>query len=246
MRHAWLSPGASIGAIGVFLLIVPGSAQSNWSAPPIPVRGAAPQQFAQAQSGQPAAQAPASAQPVAKPPAKAKTPAKASQTLAGAKPAAKHKLGAKTKPAVKMKVAHAPRDIVAAIYKVEAGPKGDYAGPSAFDDGRLRRLYFSKGLNAAIAALLAKSGNAPVLNFDPITNSEAPDIRNLAIAVESEKPDRVVVAAKFASADGSSIVYYDFIKEGGAWKIDNIRGEILGQNGQWSLREILKNGAQRS
>ena len=92
----------------------------------------------------------------------------------------------------------------------------------------------------------AKSAGAPILNFDPITNSEGPDVQNLDIAIESEQPDRVSIAAKFRSAADSSIVHYDFVREGNVWKLDNIRGEIAGQNGQWSLREIIRNGLQRS
>jgi len=194
---------------------------------------------------------PEKAQTKAKATAHAKKPAKTakakapSQTTPEAtapgetKPVAKTKHAGKPKAAM-TKIAHAPRDIVQAIYSYSAGESGDYAGPSAFDDAKMRQLYFSKDLNAAIAALDAKSGGRPILNFDPITNSE-PDVQNLDIAIESENPDRVSVAAKFRSANESSIVHYDLIKEGKAWKIDDIRGEIQGQSGQWSLREILKN-----
>jgi hypothetical protein len=141
--------------------------------------------------------------------------------------------------------AHAPRDIVATIYKVSAGKDGGYDGPSAFDDGRIRKLYFSKGLIAAMAATEKKTPGGSILNFDPITNSEA-DVGDLNIALESEKADRMSVAARFNSASDASIIHYDFVKEGKLWKLDNIRGEIVGQQGQWSLREILENGTQRS
>ena len=165
---------------------------------------------------------------------------------AGGAPVTKTKSAAKSKAAMKSNVARSPRDIVAAIYKVSAGKDGSYSGPSAFDDSKIRHLYFSKDLIAAVAAMQAKSAGAPILNFDPITNSEGPDVQNLNIEVESAQPDHVVVAAKFSSADASSILHYDFVKEGKVWKLDDIRGEFVGQNGQWSLREIIKNNLQRS
>lgn len=161
-------------------------------------------------------------------------------------PATKTKGAVKSKAAMKSNAARSPRDIVEAIYKVSAGEDGSYSGPSAFDDTKIRHLYFSKDLIAAVAAMEAKSAGGRILNFDPITNSEGPDVQNLDIAVESEQPDHVIIAAKFRSADDSSILHYDFIKEGKVWKLDDIRGEIVGQRGQWSLREIIRNNLQRS
>lgn len=161
-------------------------------------------------------------------------------------PAAKTKRAAKLKAAVKSTAARAPRDIVETIYKVSAGADGSYSGPSAFDDTQIRQLYFSKSLIAAVAAMETKSAGGSTLNFDPITNSEGPNLQNLDIAVESEQPDHVIIAAKFKSAEDSSILHYDFVKEGKAWKLDDIRGEIVGQSGQWSLREIIRNSLQRS
>jgi len=270
MRDQRLNLGAFIGAMSALWLAVPGFAQTQTPPPSLiqsspmafpdlaqtqspdqPPAGAA---AAPATSAEPATAQPATpekAKTKAKATAHAKKPAKtakakapshaaAPEAAAAGKPVAKIKHAGKPKAAM-TKVAHAPRDIVEAIYEVSAGSKSDYAGPSAFDDEKTRQLYFSKGLNAALAALEAKSGGGPILNFDPITNSEGPDVQNLDIAIESENPDRVSVAAKFRSANESSIVHYDLIKEGKAWTIDDIRGESQGQSGQWSLREILKN-----
>jgi hypothetical protein len=270
MRNAWLKLGASLGAVGALLLAVPGFAQTQTPPPSLiqsppmafpdlaqtqpsdqPPPGAATAPATSAEPAKPAT-TPEKAKTKAKAIARAKKPAKTAKAKAPsqaapeaaapgeAKPVAKTKHAGKLKAGM-TKVAHAPRDIVQAIYEVAAGTQGDYAGPSAFDDAKIRQLYFSKGLNAAIAALQAKSGGGPILNFDPITNSEGPDVQNLDVASESEHPGRVSVAARFKSTADSSIVHYDFIKEGNAWKIDDIRGEIQGQSGQWSLREIIRN-----
>jgi hypothetical protein len=195
---------------------------------------------ATAQAKKPGKLAKAKPAPQMAPPAAEATPP------AEAMPTGKIKRTAKLGSGMKMTAARAPRDIVAAIYQVSAGKDGSYSGPSAFDDNELRHHYFSKGLIADLAALQAKSGGAPILDFDPITNSEGPDVQDLDIAIESEQPDHVIIAAKFQSADAASVLHYDFIKEGKSWKLDDIRGEIVGQSGQWSLREIIKNSLQRS
>jgi hypothetical protein len=180
----------------------------------------------------------------AAPPSDATAPA--AEGAAPAEPVAKTRHAEKSSAMAKMDSMRAPRDIVVGIYGISAGKDGSYSGPSAFDNERIRQRYFSKSLIAAIGALQAKSAGEPILNFDPITNSEGPDVQDLDIALEAEQPDHVSVAAKFKSADDSSIVHYDFVKEGKAWKLDDIRGEIIGQSGQWSLREIIKNSLQRS
>jgi hypothetical protein len=265
MRDQWLNMGAVFGATSLFLLAMPVSAQAQASPPapsmtqsptltlppasaaaPVPDQPAAP---AAAPAQEPAAPAqvtsPQPAQPdeaaPAQAPADATAPAAETAAPAETAPPAKIRRVAKRKPA-----AHTPLDIVEAIYKVSAGKDGSYSGPSAFDDAKIRQLYFSKGFLAAVAAMEAKSTGGPILDFDPITNSEGPDVQDLDIAAESEQPDRAIIAAKFKSAQDSSIVHYDFVKEGKLWKLDDIRGEIVGQSGQWSLREIIKNGLQRS
>jgi hypothetical protein len=256
MRNQWLIIGAFFGAASSLLLAMPISVQAQApSAPPSMMQSPSlilPPASAQTPApDQPAApaQAPAASPEPAQPdagtpaqaPANAAAPAAETAAPAEAAPPAKVKRVARRKP-----VAHTPRDIVAAIYKVSAGKDGSYSGPSAFDDTKIRQLYFSKGFLEAVAAMQAKSSGGPILDFDPITNSEAPDVEDLNIAAEAEQPDRAVIAAKFKSAQDSSIVHYDFVKEGKVWKLDDIRGEIVGQSGQWSLREIIKNNLQRS
>ena len=276
MRDQWLNIVAGFGAVGALLLPAPAFAQAQTAAPPPSMFQTSPTgmpDMVQTQApDQGAAPAPSPGPgEQSKPPEKAKTRAKATalakkpsktttakarpmETAPGAQaampadgmPAGKMKRAARLRGAVKLNAARAPRDIVGAIYQVSAGKDGSYSGPSAFDDSEVRHLYFSKGLAEEVAALQAKSAGEPILNFDPITNSEGPDVQDLDIAIESQQPDRMIVMAKFKSTEDSSILHYDFVKEGNLWKLDDIRGEISGQPGQWSLREILKNSLQRS
>jgi hypothetical protein len=273
MRDRWLILGAALGA--TLLLPIAGSAQTlsvppSWApslaqSPTMPP----PEPMAPAPTAAPANQAaaPASSATEIKPAEKLKArataqnkaasktaKAKTRKTMApvaqSATPAGEGTAVAKPKATGRLRAVEnatrAPRDIVATIYKVAAGKDGSYDGPSAFDDSRIRKLYFSKGLIALVAATEKKTPGGSILNFDPITNSEGPDVEDLNIAPESEKADRMSVAAHFNSQSDSSIIHYDFVKEGRFWKLDNIRGEIVGQQGQWSLREILGNDAQRS
>jgi hypothetical protein len=133
-----------------------------------------------------------------------------------------------------------PNDMVVEIYHIAAGPKGDYQVPSAIDDAKARK-HFTKALLAAKKAmdLRSKKLNEPILDFDPVTNSQDPIVRNLSIAVESSDAAKTVVAASFDSEGKTprNIVRYIFAREGGAWKIDDISGE----NGddKWDLREVM-------
>ena len=135
-----------------------------------------------------------------------------------------------------------PQDIVTRIYKVSAGPKGDYSGESGFSDKGIRAAFFSKGFLAAIVKMDKKSArtNEPILDFDPVTASQDPSVTRLKIDTESTAADRASVTATFY-AHGSktpTIVRYLFILEGGGWRLDDIAGDVDGD--KWSVREITK------
>ena len=133
-----------------------------------------------------------------------------------------------------------PKDVVIEIYHIAAGPKGDYQTPSAIDDKQVRK-HMSKALLAAKKAMDARSEklNEPILDFDPVTNSQDPSVRNLSVDVESRDAAKTVVAARFDSegAKAPNIVRYIFVRDGETWKIDDLRGE----NGddKWDLRELM-------
>jgi len=133
-----------------------------------------------------------------------------------------------------------PRDQVVEIYRVAAGPKGDYLSPSPFDDRRVRRHFTKSLLNAENAMdMRSRKLNEPILDFDPVTNSQEPSVRNLAIAVESADAARTVVAASFdrESRPLRNVVRYIFVREGGGWKLDDMRGQE--GDDKWDLRELM-------
>jgi hypothetical protein len=132
----------------------------------------------------------------------------------------------------------APADMVAAIYRLYAGPKGDYKNGS-IEDKRVA-ANFTASLRKALAAMNARSKklNEPILDFDPVTDSQDPAVERLSIAPESES----VVAATFFSGEVKHVVRYVFVKENGAWRIDDISG---GEgDDKWDLRDIIKPGAK--
>lgn len=140
------------------------------------------------------------------------------------------------------KVAHEPVEIVTEIYRVAAGPNGKYEGASAIENRQVRKLYLSKSLVAALVAMKKREKDGPILDFDPITNSQDPSVKNLSITQESLTDAKSVVAAKFFSFDEKepSIVRYDFIKDGADWRIDEITGQRGGDKTQaWSLRKVI-------
>ncbi|MBV8474291.1 MAG: DUF3828 domain-containing protein [Hyphomicrobiales bacterium] len=132
----------------------------------------------------------------------------------------------------------APAEIVTSLYRIYAGPKGDYASGS-LDDPKVV-AFFTKSLRAAMTAMYARSKkiDEPILDFDPVTDSQDPRVERLSIAPAGDG----VAAATFYSGEEKHVVRYVFKRESGAWRIDDVSG---GEgDGKWDLREIIKPGAK--
>ena len=129
-----------------------------------------------------------------------------------------------------------PADVTTAIYHIYAGPKGDYQTGN-LDDKRVV-VYLSKSLSAALKAMDARSKklNEPILDFDPVTDSQDPQVERLTIAAEGD----AAAIATFYSGEVKHIVRYSFVREGDAWKVDDISGGA--GDDKWDLRDIIKPG----
>jgi hypothetical protein len=127
-----------------------------------------------------------------------------------------------------------PADVTTAIYHIYAGPKGDYQTGN-LDDKRVV-VYLSKSLRAALKAMDARSKklNEPILDFDPVTDSQDPQVEKLSIAPEGD----AAAVATFYSGDVKHLVRYSFVREGDAWKVDDISGGAGGDT--WDLRDVIK------
>ncbi len=135
-----------------------------------------------------------------------------------------------------------PRAIVEQMYKISAGKDGKYAGESAFFQKPLRDRWFSKALRKGLAevdAMSKRTGDVG-LDFDPVTNSQDPLVKGLKVSPESASAGKSIVAAKFNSG-GKNMhnIRYIFVREGDAWKLDDLTGEIGGKD-RWVMSEIIK------
>jgi hypothetical protein len=129
-----------------------------------------------------------------------------------------------------------PADVTTAIYAIYAGPKGDYQSGN-LDDKRVA-AYLSKSLRAALKAMDARSKklNEPILDFDPVTDSQDPQVEKLAIAPAGD----AAATATFYSGDAKHVIRYSFVREDGAWKVDDVSGGAGDE--KWDLRDIIKPG----
>jgi hypothetical protein len=127
-----------------------------------------------------------------------------------------------------------PADVTTAIYHIYAGPKGDYQTGN-LDDKRVI-VYLSKSLRAALKAMDAQSKklNEPILDFDPVTDSQDPQVEKLSVAPEGD----AAAVATFYSGEVKHLVRYSFVREGDAWKVDDISGGA--GDDKWDLRDIIK------
>ena len=139
-----------------------------------------------------------------------------------------------------------PTAILTAIYTRVIKGKGDGGGTFVIDGKAARARYLSNSLatlwNKADARI--RKGDGGPVGFDPVTNSQDPDVKSYTIAAEKQAGDKATMAvtieahqrnARTNAAD--KIIRYDFVLEGGQWKIDDIKGAVDGS--PWSVRALL-------
>jgi hypothetical protein len=131
-----------------------------------------------------------------------------------------------------------PADLVADIYRIAGGPLGDYQTKGIDEKGV--RQQFSRSLLKAMDAMnrRSKKTNEPILDFDPITDSQDPSVVDLKITPEPGDPARPIIDASFDRGENArDVVRYAFVREGNAWKLDDISGGA--DDSKWDLREII-------
>jgi hypothetical protein len=107
-----------------------------------------------------------------------------------------------------------------------------------------------RALSQSLAALWKRSddgtpdGDEPVPGFDIASNSQGIDVTSVDVTVESQDAARATVAATLKSDQPfvrndpkENIVRYDFIRENGRWKIDDVRSFIKPK--EWSIKRTL-------
>ena len=138
-----------------------------------------------------------------------------------------------------------PAAIVRSIYR-KADPYGAAAAL------QLRAEKRETVLSKSFAALWKRSddaepeGEAPP-GFDVASNSQGMDVARADVKVEKRAAARATVVARLIAghpfvrhSPEENVVRYDFVRENGRWKIDDVRSTSDGK--EWSLRGILNEG----
>jgi hypothetical protein len=138
-----------------------------------------------------------------------------------------------------------PVAIIQAIYIRAAKGKGNGGGAFIVDSKAAKAKYLSKSLVELWAKADARTpkGDVGPVDFDPVTNSQEPDVKSFKVVAEKLEADKAVIAvtitgrgaARGKSADNT--IRYNFVRDDGQWKIDDIGG---GSDGEaWSIRDML-------
>ena len=142
----------------------------------------------------------------------------------------------------------APNDpvaIVTAIYTRAAKGKGDGGGAFVIENKAAKAKYLSKSLVALWAKADAHTpkGDVGPVDFDPVTNSQEPDVKSFKVVAEKLEADKAVIAVTIAGRNtpprktADQTVRYDFVRDTANWKIDDIKGASDGE--PWSIRNML-------
>jgi hypothetical protein len=142
----------------------------------------------------------------------------------------------------------APNDpvaIVTAIYTRAAKGKGDGGGAFVIENKAAKAKYLSKPLIALWAKADAHTpkGDVGPVDFDPVTNSQEPDVKSFKVVAEKLEADKAVIAVTLTGRNtpprklADQTVRYDFVRDAGDWKIDDIKGASDGE--PWSIRGML-------
>ena len=139
-----------------------------------------------------------------------------------------------------------PAGILTAIYTRVAKGKGDAGGTFVIQTKASRTKYLSNALVAlwAKADARTRKGDGGPVGFDPVTNSQDPDVKSFKVAAEKQAADKATVAVTIESHQrdaranpADQTIRYDLVHEAGQWKIDDIKGAVDG--GPWSVRALL-------
>jgi hypothetical protein len=141
-------------------------------------------------------------------------------------------------------IADDPVAIINAIYARVAKGKGDGGGGFVTDTKAAKAKYLSKSLIALWAKADAHTpkGDVGPVDFDPVTNSQDPLVKSFTVKAEKSDAATAVIAVTLVGRPdrnnpADAVIRYDFVRDGGHWKVDDIRGADDGK--PWSIRGML-------
>jgi hypothetical protein len=138
-----------------------------------------------------------------------------------------------------------PVAIINAIYARAAKGKGDGGGAFVIESKAAKAKYLSNALVALWAKADAHTpkGDVGPVDFDPVTNSQEPDVKSFTVAAEKLDADKALIAVTIAARgaphakSADNVIRYSFVRDDGQWKIDDISGASDGE--AWSIRGML-------
>jgi Protein of unknown function (DUF3828) len=143
-----------------------------------------------------------------------------------------------------MPAASDPVAILTAIYTRAAKGKGDGGGAFVIENKAAKAQYLSKALVALWSKADAHTpkGDVGPVDFDPVTNSQEPDVKSFKVEPEKMEADKATIAVTITGhrndrKPADMIVRYDFVREVNSWRIDDIKGSSDGE--AWSIRKML-------
>jgi hypothetical protein len=138
-----------------------------------------------------------------------------------------------------------PVAVIKAIYSRAAKGKGDGGGAFIIESKTAKAKYLSKALIALWAKADAHTpkGDVGPVDFDPVTNSQEPDVKSFTTVADKLDPDKAVIAVTIAGRGAprakptDNTIRYNLVRDAGQWKIDDICGSSDGE--AWSIRAML-------
>ena len=131
------------------------------------------------------------------------------------------------------------------MYARAAKGKGDGGGAFVIENKAAKAKYLSKSLIELWAKADAHTpkGDVGPVDFDPVTNSQEPDIKSFEVKTDKLDAEKAVIAVAMLGHRPSRekpadrTVRYAFVRDTGLWKIDDISGSSDGE--PWSIRDML-------
>uniref|UniRef100_Q07MK3 Uncharacterized protein n=1 Tax=Rhodopseudomonas palustris (strain BisA53) TaxID=316055 RepID=Q07MK3_RHOP5 len=138
-----------------------------------------------------------------------------------------------------------PTALLTKLYTQAGSGGGDFVNGS-----KSRAKYLTKSFAALWTKAEAKvpDGVEPPIDFDPVSNSQDPDIKAYAVAVEKQDATSATLAVTLTGSQprqkpDDSVIRYDLVRDGAQWRIDDIRGSLDGE--PWSVRKLLADSLKR-
>jgi Protein of unknown function (DUF3828) len=137
-----------------------------------------------------------------------------------------------------------PVAVITAIYSRVAKGKGDGGGGFVIENKAAKAKYLSKSLIALWAKADAHTpkGDVGPIDFDPVTNSQDPDVKSFKVDTEKLEADKALITVTMTGHGDQRkaedrVIRYELVREGKDWKIDDIKGASDGE--PWSIRAML-------